>query len=280
MPDAVDIYGLLGYPVSHSFSPAMHNAAFKALSLNAEYRLFEVSRDDLSGFFPSIRQKGIRGFNITIPYKEKVFAYLDTVTKAAQLIGAVNTVKVTPAGLEAHNTDAEGFLMHLSEQLGFSCGGKRVALLGAGGAAKAVAVALCRSGIRSLRAYDIDSTKVTSFLRHLREHFPSVEILQAGTIEQLDTREADLLINATPIGMNPLDPCLVDPSYLNERLLVYDLIYTPRETALLKRAREKGARVSNGLGMLLYQGMIAFEIWTGCPAPKTVMQRALEGQLS
>ena len=269
------LYGVLGFPVKHSFSPVMHNAAFSTLGIDAEYRLFEVKPDDLGVFFNSLREKNIHGFNITVPYKQTAIVYLDSLSSEARLIGAVNTVKVTDKGLEGFNTDGEGFLKHLVEDLKFNPAGKSISVIGAGGAAKAILVYLARKKPKRLIIYDIDQARLLVAVRHLKEHAGGIEILPAKSVGELKVGSADLLINATPVGMKPADPCLVDGRHIDKGLLVYDLIYNPPKTKLLEVAQEKKARISNGLGMLLYQGMSAFEIWTGKKAPKEVMQQAL-----
>ncbi len=276
---AVKIYGVLGYPVKHSFSPAMHNAAFKALNINAEYKLFEIKPQELNLFLGSLKEKNIAGLNVTIPYKEKVITYLDTISEDAKLIGAVNTVKVTKRGLAGFNTDGKGFLTHLSSVLGFNPRGKTIAIIGAGGSSRAISVYLSKTRPKRLGIYDLDKAKLLALLKSLRDNFKDIEIKEADSIGELDIKNCDLLVNATPIGMKLSDPCLVNATSIHKNLLVYDLIYNPKETKLLKLARENGARVSNGLGMLLYQGMVSFEIWTGRKAPQEVMQKALDEAL-
>lgn len=270
------IYGLIGYPVKHSLSPAMHNAAFKALRIDAEYRLFEISPASLKEFLTCLREKDIGGLNVTIPHKEKVIPFLHSLSNEARLIGAVNTIKVFDDRLEGFNTDGEGFLSHLSKDLRFSPLDKNIAIIGAGGAARAVAVYLSRVRPRKISIYDIDNTKTTALVNHLKENFKDIDFTVADTIEGLNIKESDLLVNATPIGMNETDPCLVSEKVIHRDLLVYDLIYNPKQTKLLALAKKIGAKTSCGLGTLLYQGMRSFEIWTGRTAPKEVMQRALE----
>ena len=274
------VYGVLGFPVVHSLSPAMHNAAFTALSVDAEYRRFEVSPESLGYFFSSVRANNIYGFNVTIPHKETVMGLIDTVSDEAKLIGAVNTVKVWPQRLEGYNTDGDGFLQHLKEEVEFSPVLKEIAVLGAGGAARAVSVMLAKSGPRSIVIYDIDQTKRRALAEHLRLHFPDVSVTAVDSAAALGLSKADLLINATPIGMKPSDPSLIDGNDLHSGLIVYDLVYNPKETKLLALAREKGCRTYNGLGMLLYQGMRSFEIWTGMKAPAQVMQQALNNSIN
>mgnify|MGYP001583744764 FL=1 len=273
------IFGLIGYPVTHSLSPLMHNAAFKALNLDARYGLFELKPQELENFLKSLSKKNIYGLNVTIPYKEQVIPFLDRISAQAGLIGAVNTIRALQDKLEGFNTDGEGFLKHLTEDLGFSPEGKTVSVIGAGGAAKAVTVYLAKAGVKRVTIYDTQEEKLKNLLAHLKASFKGTEFNQAHSIEGLKINNSDLLVNATPIGMKEADPLIVSEGQMHRGLLVYDLIYNPKETKLLKLAREKGAMVSNGLGMLLYQGMLSFEIWTGKIAPKEIMRKALEDKL-
>lgn len=269
------IYGLIGYPVKHSLSPLMHNAAFKALGISAEYRLFEIKPEEVEGFIHCLSQNNISGLNVTTPYKERVIPLLDSLSEEARLIGAVNTIRVSGDSSEGFNSDGEGFLKHLTEDLGFSPIGKIIAIIGAGGASRAVSVCLSKLKPKKLAIYDIDKAKALALVSHLKENFKDIDFIQANSIEELNVQESDLLINATPIGMQETDPCLIAESSIHKNLLVYDLIYTPQETKLLKLARLKGAKTSNGLGMLLYQGALCFELWTGQKAPREIMRKAL-----
>jgi len=270
------IYGVLGYPVKHSLSPSMHNAAFKALKINAEYRLFKVRPQDLGNFLNSLKENNIYGLNVTIPYKEKVAPFLKKLSDEAKLIGAVNTIKALADGLEGFNTDGEGFLQHLRQDLGFNPQDKTIAILGAGGAARAISVYLSKNTPRLIAIYDIDKTKAETLINYLKENFKDIEFKVANSIEGLNIGDCHLLVNATPIGMKDSDPCLVDKKFIHNNLLVYDLIYNPPETKLLALAKKVGAKVSNGLGMLLYQGTLSFKIWIGQDAPFKIMRQALE----
>lgn len=276
---AARVYGLLGYPVKHSFSPAMHNAAFIYLKLDAEYRLFPLKPEELETFFKNLNRNNIYGLNITIPYKEKVLTFLRTLTDEARLIGAVNTIKVNGGRLEGFNTDGEGFLRHISADLEFNPGGKSIAIIGAGGASRAISVYLSQQKPKRITIYDIDKTKLQALVCHLKKNFQDIDFKSADSIDSLGIEGSDLLVNASSVGMKEDDPCLIKPELISKNTLVYDLIYNPRETKLLKMAKENGCRVSNGLGMLLYQGMIAFEIWTGRIAPGEIMHRSLETEI-
>lgn len=273
------IYGLVGYPLKHSFSPLMHNAAFSALKIKAEYKLFPLKPDELSDFFGSLAENKIFGLNITVPYKEKVIPFLDDLSDETRLIGAVNTIKFSSGKLQGFNTDGFGFLTHLKEGLKFNPGGRTIALIGAGGACRAIAVYLGKANSKRLTIYDIDEVRAISLAGYLKEKFSGVEFIAAHSIDELNILGSDLLINATPIGMKETDPSLVSEHLMHKNLLVYDLIYNPQETKLLTLAKNAGAKTANGLGMLLYQGMSSFEIWTGKKAPKEQMQKALTGAL-
>jgi shikimate dehydrogenase len=268
-------YGLIGQPVNHSLSPLMHNAAFSYLGINAEYKLFPLKEEEVGKFLKGASSHNIFGLNVTVPYKEKVLPFLSHVSYEAKLIGAVNTIKAASGKLEGFNTDGNGFLKHLTEDLGFDPEGKSIAVIGAGGGARAVSVYLSKVRPKRLFIYDADKSKMSSLVSYLKANFRGADIRQALSVKELEVESSDLLLNATPVGMKESDPCLVDAKYIRKGMLVYDLIYNPKETKLLKAAKEKGAKVSNGLGMLLYQGMISFEIWTGVKAPKEVMLKAL-----
>jgi shikimate dehydrogenase len=269
------IYGVLGYPAKHSLSPLMHNAAFKALKINAEYKIFEVAPADLEKFIRTLPEQNISGVNVTIPYKEKVIPFLDSISEEAKLIGAVNTIKVSEDRLEGFNTDGEGFLRDISEIFDFNPTDKTIAILGAGGASKAVSVYLAKTKPKKIAIYDIDKDKLAALIEHLKDCCRDTDFVAADSIEELGIRESDLLVNATPVGMKETDPSLVEEKFLHKDLLVYDLIYHVKETKLLKDARKKGCRTAGGLGMLLGQGIISFKIWTGKNPPKEIMKQAL-----
>ncbi len=270
------IYGLIGYPVKHSLSPAMHNAAFQALDINAEYKLFELKPEELGDFLSSLTERKISGLNVTIPYKEKVLSYLQWKSPEVRFTDAANVIIVKERNyLEGWNTDGIGFHRHLTIDLRFDITKKRVVILGAGGASKAVIDQLARNKAKSITIYDVDKDKSLELANKISKEFPECNAISVNSIESLEIKNSDLLINATPIGMKETDPCLVDDKFIHKDLLVYDLIYNPRETKLLELAREKGAKTSNGLGMLLYQGVRSFELWTGKRAPVEVMRKAL-----
>ncbi|MBF0522629.1 MAG: shikimate dehydrogenase [Candidatus Omnitrophica bacterium] len=277
------IYGLVGYPVEHSLSPLMHNTAFKELGVHAVYELFPLKENALDVFFEDIKEKEspIFGLNVTVPYKEKALKYLDTKSPFAEKVGAINTIVISEdRKLTGYNTDGPGFLAHLTE-LKFNPAQKRVSLLGAGGAARAVVSVLCLIPEQPsvIKIFDMDKQKAHNLVEDLSRRMDTRLIKIVNNISELDIASADLVINATPVGLKESDPCLVDENLFHNNMLVYDLIYNPAETKLLKGAVTKGAKVSNGLGMLYYQGVLAFQHWAGMEITQKVkdkMRRALE----
>ncbi len=267
-------YGLIGYPVKHSLSPLMHNAAFRELGVEAAYELFPLSEDQLDDFFEKLKRPDspIFGLNVTVPYKEKVLRYIDCLSPFADKVRAVNTVVISPdRKLTGHNTDGPGFLTHLTE-IGFDPKGKRISLLGAGGAARAIVSVLCLIPERpeSIRIYDVDQEKAVNLVADLGTRFDTSLVRVVHCLDDLNLEIVDLLINATPIGMKKDDPCLVEGFQIPQSAFVYDLVYNPAETRLLKWAQAQGARTANGLGMLFYQGVLAFQHWADIQLEKAV----------
>jgi shikimate dehydrogenase len=269
------IYGLVGYPVKHSLSPAMHNAAFKSSGIDAEYRLFEVHPDDLEDFITrQVLEMGIAGFNVTVPHKVAAWRIIERVwgsTEYARRIEAINTVRVDGETLTATNTDAPGFARSLNEDTGFIIDQNKTALvIGCGGAGRAVATALSieKGGVGRMYLSDVRQESVVS----LAQLFPgSVSVALDDLASVIDS--CDLLVDTTPVGMES-DDIALNPDLLHGRLTVYDVVYN-RETRLVREARQRGLAVAGGLGMLLYQGVAAWELWTGREAPVGVMREAL-----
>jgi shikimate dehydrogenase len=265
------VTGLIGYPVEHSLSPVMHNSAFEALELDYCYVTFSVEPSRLEEAIRGIKALGIAGINVTVPHKEAVMKFLDRIDEEAREIGAVNTVVNKEGLLIGYNTDGRGFMASLNENC-YSPQGKRVFIVGAGGASKAVAYYLSKEA-SELFIYDIDRQKSLNLVNHLKGH-GKVSMAKVTVAEDISTiREADIVINATPIGLKPEDPSPVDIELLHKGQIVCDLIY--KETRLLREASMKGCQTINGLGMLLWQGVFAFELWTGKKPPVEVMRKAL-----
>lgn len=273
--------GVIGYPLKHSISPQFQQPAFDALGLDVSYRAYELPPVDLPVFVAGLRAPEWLGCNVTIPHKQAVFSLMDEVTDEARLIGAVNTIIREPDGrLAGHNTDAEGFLRALTDDAGFDPAGAAVVLLGAGGAAPAVAVALLRAGAARVWIANRTVERARALVEALGRHF-RLERLAALPLAADALRsalaEASLLVNSTSVGMahGPAPAATpVPPDLLGPHLLVYDLVYNPAQTPLLVAAAQAGARTQPGLPMLIYQGAASFERWTGRPAPIELMLKA------
>lgn len=260
---------LIGHPLGHSVSPAMHNAAYKHLGLDFEYSLKDISPKELLAVSRKLKADTVAGFNVTIPYKEAIMPYLDEITELAEKIGAVNTVKNENGKLIGYNTDGPGFLESLKEDAGFNPTGKKTIILGAGGAGRAIAATLAENRAKSIIVHDPDEKKRNEMVEYLADLF-DIEIKSSSNL-QSEIEDASLLVNASPIGMHPKSHLSPIPYNLSPNLVVYDIVYNPKETELLKQAKKAGARAVSGLGMLVRQGALAFSIFTGQPAPYQVM---------
>ena len=277
--------GLIGWPVEHSVSPAMHNAAFAALGLRWHYTLLPTPPGGVQTVMHQLRSLDFQGANVTVPHKQAVMPYLDHVTDAARAIGAVNTIVLGGGSgqsradrpLTGYNTDGGGFLAALQEA-GFEPSGRCALVLGAGGGARAVAHALVRAGC-SVMIHNRGEERAARLASDLQDlHAEAGVSWLPGDLASanLDLAVFDLLVNATSVGMWPD----VDASPWPETLalpphwMVFDLVYNPAETRLLARASAAGAKAVGGLGMLVHQGALAFELWTGCSPPVDVMYTA------
>lgn len=273
------LLGLLGYPVEHSLSAVMHNRAFTHLGLDCVYLPFSVQPANLAAAVEAIRALGMLGANVTIPHKEKVMDYLDEVTEDAQAAGAVNTIHHQRGRLVGHNTDGLGFIRSMQEETGLSPQKKTIVLVGAGGAARGVGVALGRSGARLIYIANRTIERAARVAQDIQDNSGvSVEIVELSPVKLKPVLEqAQILVHASAVGMHPHAdvPPLVPPELLHQGLLVCDLVYRPRETSLIKAAQQRGCRVLPGWGMLVYQGAAAFELWLGQPAPVEVMRAAV-----
>ena len=270
------VVGVLGWPIEHSVSPPMHNAAFRALSLDWCYVPFPVAPAHLPDAIHGIRALGIRGVNVTVPHKQAVLELMDRLTPEARAIGAVNTVLVHEDTLVGHNTDAAGFLRALQE-VGFSPRGTCL-LLGAGGAARAVGYALVRSGA-SLIILNRTLARAQALAEDLAGAVPGSTIYAeplGPAVLRRYVGDAKLVVNATPLGMWPNTDASPWPESLAfpQDALLFDLVYNPRETKLIRQARAQGARAVDGLRMLVHQGAEAFAEWVGVEPPVDVMYDA------
>ena len=256
-------------PIKHSISPFIHNTAFEATSTNGVYLAWEVEGTDLAETVANIRRYQMFGINLSMPYKEQVIPYLDQLSEEARLIGAVNTVVNREGTLIGYNTDGKGFFKSLPS---FKISGKRMVLLGAGGAAKAILAQAILDGVSQISVFVRSSSmeKTRPYLEKIQNATGfRVDLFALEDIQELQDSitQADLLVNATSVGMDGSSQPIPTSIVLPEKLMVADVIYQPFETPFLKWAKEQGNQSINGLGMLLYQAAEAFELWTGKEMP-------------
>ena len=269
------VYGVIGDPIDHTLSPAIHNAAFKHLKLDCVFLAFRVKAADLDNAVRGVRGLGIRGLNVTMPHKTAIIRYLDEADSTVKFLGSANTILNDAGQLSGSSTDGAGALYALREN-GASPAGKKVLLLGAGGAAKAIAHALAKEAetLCILNRIPEKAVVLADALSRMFNKKIVGNILSGSTIEK-NLQDADILINATSVGMHPsVNESLVAPQWLKPNLVVMDIVYTPFETKLATDAKAAGARVISGVEMLLYQGVASFQIWTGHAAPVEVMRTA------
>lgn len=269
---STNIVGLIGHPVEHSFSPPMHNAAFMKLGMDYVYTAFDVDPNNLKEAIDGARALNIKGFNVTIPHKIEVMKYLAEIDEIASLIGAVNTIDFKD--LKGYNTDGIGAIKAIGEVTNVK--NKNIVIVGAGGASRAISFYLAKYGADSLtilnrnvdRAQGLASDVLSSGL---------IDDVESNSIDSMDLTDADILINTTPVGMHPNvdDTPIALAGDMHEDLVVFDAVYNPNETGLLKEAIKASAKPVYGIKMLLYQGAESFEIWTGKKAPVDAMGEAL-----
>ncbi len=272
------LVGLLGHPVSHSQSPLMHNTAFQQKQLPFAYAAFDVAPERLKEAVAGIRGLGIKGVNVTIPHKVAILPLLDEIDPLAQRIGAVNTVVNRNGRLVGYNTDGKGYVRSLVEETGLLLADQVVTLLGAGGAARAVACTLADKGVKEIRIINRSREKAKLLADHLKPLVPA-KALEPGEFEDA-VKTATLLINTTSIGMYPnVHEMPIPYEWLHADLIVSDLIYNPLETKLLTSAKNVGAITHSGVGMFVNQGALAFELWTGVEAPAELMRETVLTQL-
>jgi len=270
--------GLIGYPLGHSLSPKIHTAALQACGLIGNYSLFPIPPEDeqaLKDLLARVRTDEIHGLNVTIPHKQNVIPFLDELTPTARAIGAVNTIYFRENKLIGDNTDAAGFLSDLKRFLTTETqrhGDLNALVFGAGGSARAVAYALVNDGCRlTISARRMEQAQ------QLASSFPNYEI-RITPLSDLQLSTFNLLVNTTPVGMTPNtdQSLLLENVILPKDMMIYDLVYNPRETKLVKDARTKGLSATTGLGMLIEQAALAFELWTGCNPPREKLWDAIE----
>ena len=278
------LYALIGSPVGHSGSPAMYNYSFDKLGIDAAYLAFDVPLEKVEEAVTALKTLNVGGFNVTMPDKTAVAGLVDRLSPAAELVGACNTVVVEEDGsLTGHITDGTGFVRNLKEH-GVEVSGKKTVLLGTGGAATAIAVQMALDGVDEIAIFNRKDEFFANGEKTVEKIRREVSSIGNIYIEDLDNREllgkviseSDILINATRAGMSPLEDVLPVPEeFLHKNLAVSDVVYNPRETLLIKKAQEAGCRAAvGGIGMLLWQGAAAFELYTGKEMPaREVMER-------
>jgi shikimate dehydrogenase len=271
--------GLIGYPVSHSLSPKIQNAALKACGLDGDYSLFPVAPNDASALeelLARIRSGEITGLNVTIPHKQNVIPFLDELTPTAKAIGAVNAIYMKEGKLIGDNTDAPGFLADLKRSLTTKAWRRRAPkalVLGAGGSARAVVYALVHDGWNiTIAARHIEQAK------QLADSFTEYDVRITEHLTNIELSNISLLVNTTPVGMTPnIDQSpLPENTVLSKDTFVYDLVYNPRETKLVRDARAQGLPATTGLGMLIEQAALAFELWTGHTPAREILYQAVK----
>lgn len=271
--------GLLGSPVAHSISPMMHNEAFRQLGLDYVYLCFDVGTENLKTAVEGLKAIGIRGFNCTMPDKNLMCELADKLSPAAKMIGAVNTVLNEDGVLTGYNTDGVGYMQAVKDA-GYDIIGKKMTLLGAGGAATAVCVQAALDGVKEINVFSIRdqffdrARQMVDTINKETKCKASLYDFEDESVLKKSIDESDILTNGTSVGMAPnTDACIIkDASFLHEGLIVSDVIYNPRETKLLQMAKANGCHTMNGLYMLLYQGAEAFKIWTGKEMPVEIIK--------
>lgn len=265
--------GIIGYPLEHSLSPQMHTAALQYLNINSEYKAYEIKENEFDNKIKQLIKSGIKGFNVTIPYKTKIVPVLDELTERAKSTGAVNTVTVLDNGKTiGDNTDVTGFWEAIPEDIRKNISTKNITIIGCGGAAYAATFALLSNGAKSIKVYGRNKDKLSSF----KDLFKAIDI---DLIENINLSNTDILVNATPVGMYPdieKSPLSKEKlSKMPKSAFVYDLIYNPQETKLLKDAKSLNLKTINGTEMLIRQGAKSLAIWLDLKeVPIGVMRQA------
>lgn len=278
-----ELIGLMAYPIRHSSSPAMHNAAFAKLGLDYAYLAFEVDNDSLEGAVQGIRSLKLVGSNVSMPNKTVVHKYLDKLSPAAEMCGAVNTIVNEDGVLTGHITDGTGYMMSLKDN-GVDVIGKKMTIVGAGGAATAIEIQAALDGVTEISIFNRKDefwANAEETVRKINEKTNcKAQLFDLADLDKLKEEIASsyLFTNATGMGMKPLEgqTYIPDKSFLRPDLIVSDVVYYPRETELLRMAKEVGCKTMNGLGMMLFQGAAAFKMWTGEYMPIEYMKEKLD----
>lgn len=278
-----ELIGLMAYPIRHSSSPAMHNSAFAKLGLDYAYLAFEVDNDSLEGAVQGIRSLKLVGSNVSMPNKTVVHKYLDKLSPAAEMCGAVNTIVNEDGVLTGHITDGTGYMMSLKDN-GVDVIGKKMTIVGAGGAATAIEIQAALDGVAEISIFNRKDefwANAEETVRKINEKTNcKAQLFDLADLDKLKEEIASsyLFTNATGMGMKPLEgqTYIPDKSFLRPDLIVSDVVYYPRETELLRMAKEVGCKTMNGLGMMLFQGAAAFKMWTGEDMPIEYMKEKLD----
>lgn len=267
--------------MGHSLSPVMHEASFRSLGIEARYVCFDVAPDNLAGKLAECRAEGFNGLNVTVPHKAAALGLMDRLDGSARLFGAVNTVRIDGRGMTGFNTDVDGFMEDLAVNHRMTPEGRTVMVLGCGGAGRALAIGCASRGAASLLLAELEPGKAERVAEEIREKLPDVPVDTEPLVPDPRVwaercREADLVIQCTPVGLRADDPAALPPEAFRSGQLLYDLVYTRPATPTMGAARAGGAAAVNGMGMLVYQGAAAFMIWTGICADSAAMRQALE----
>ena len=273
------LFGVLGNPVKHTYSPILQNAAIEKLGLNAAYVPLEVPLDKIELAVKGAFALNFKGINVTIPFKEVVIPYMDKLSQRASTIGSVNTIALKEDGrLMGYNTDGEGFTRALADDLDFECGGKTIIIVGTGGAGKSIAMESAIHQARKIIIAGRSLEKAKILADRVRQFYPGAHPLPIDLKDpkfKTCFKSADLLVNCTSMGMKSSDTLLIEPDWLHPNLSVMDLIYNPAETTLIKVARQVGCPAINGLTMLIWQGAASFKIWLDIMPPVDTMKKAI-----
>ena len=271
------IFAVVGYPIDHSLSPLMHNASMKSLNFDGIYLALNINPDDVVEILSVMKKMGFKGINLTIPHKEIVYSHLETLDESAKLFKSVNTILFKDDEIKGFNTDGYGFLKALGSSFGKEIDNDKVFILGCGGAGRTVALQSTKSKAESIWLADIDEEKILKLKDEILSLDPTMKIDYSLNLdEQIDgCKDSNLIIQASPVGMKENEKSLFPSAAFHNNQRVFDLIYMYPETSFMKNAKQSGAEVANGLGMLLYQGEKAFRIWTNCEANQDVMMDVL-----
>ncbi|WP_160679552.1 shikimate dehydrogenase [Clostridium sp. C8-1-8] len=278
-----ELIGLIAYPIRHSSSPRMHNEAFAKLGLDYAYLAFEVDNSTLEDTIKGFRAMKVRGSNVSMPNKTVVHKYLDKLSPAAELCGAVNTIVNDDGVLTGHITDGMGYMSALKDA-GIDVIGKKMTIVGAGGAATAIEIQAALDGVSEISIFNIKDgfwERAEQTVKNINEKTNCKATLYDLADLEVLKREIEssyIFTNATGMGMKPLEgkTYIPDKNFFRPELIVVDIVYSPAETAMLKMAKEVGCKTMNGLGMMLFQGAAAFEMWTGKPMPIEYMKEILD----